>query len=267
MEVNWEWELPISVNLSSNPNKRFKFIARSHSYIHLYLPKILAFFIKDGNLSNKLLNKFWFSTMSRDGDTSIPVNWNSPIDVSLMMCGWQCGEWKITLNVSSYPVSLMPVPNLSKVLIDESNFETIDQLELDLKFLESNWLNRIKEACYIINGNSNIIMKMSRNDTNSWWDNGILKHDSTTFNKFFSRLLPANYENIKNLPCVIHFNEQILRAQIGNGNIRIQELLDNLSIPGSTVCINSIVIPMDSPLLEIYKILKSIDLSLHIFVY
>lgn len=267
MEFNWDWEVPISVKFNSNSTKCFKFIARAKNYIHLYLPQILIFLNTPGNedinnMSSNMLNKLWFSSNLK----KIPINWDLPIDVNIMLTSSinLKGEWEIILHSSNYSMDILPIPTSSKFIIDKSNIQTMNMIQLDLKFLELHWLNKIKESCYIINGNSNLIMKMSKNDTNSWWVNGIIENDFNIFNKFFNRIVINGL--IKNLPLFIHVNnsEIILRPKIENLNITINQLL--LSIQFKNAFINQISIPGDSPLIEIYKIFKSIDLSLHIFV-
>lgn len=264
MESNWNQKVPLSISLSHDTSKKsFKLSVTPHTYLHLLLPKLVSFFSNE--LQNVPLNQLWFQC----GDQTL--SWDLPVDVLMSICRINPGdEFNVIINTKSqYPSSILPIPTNSRISIDRTNLQTTDSFDSEcLRFLEKNWLNKLKESCYIINGNANLIMKMSTNDTKSWFNDGVKLSNNAIFDKFFNRIVRSN---IKNLPIYIHTNKDevpLIRVTLPQSftNFSIKDLLQLYDINASTITVNQIIIPLNAPILDIYKIFKSIDLTIHFFV-
>jgi autophagy-related protein 5 len=262
-----------------------------NAYLYSYLPQIFHFF----GFKEKSLRYAHFTTLENEY-----VEWNTPIDTIANLSGSEVlNMFIVTVNESATP------DNLKQFHDRVHHFEDIPT------FFEKYWHSKVKEACYILNKSSNLVLSMSLRDSKQFWHSAQIQPPSLPpleyplspyspsspsahprykiFERYFHRILPSNF---KGLPIIIHFKDvpqdeisesakYAIYSYAANSTYRLQlnlqldpETLNGMTLlsmyehlgippPPMTKC-HGITIPHDSPLVELYTLLKHSDLFLHI---
>lgn len=249
-------------------------VVPANAYLHTLLPRVLAFYAthmaNGAQRAQRALASLWLAT-----STGNALQWDLPVGVALGAQGalgifegsvHQGHVVDLVLRMGDYPPDALPVPTSQRVTIDTTNFHTVDHTALDLAFLERHWLNRVKEACYMLNGNANVLMKMAKAETARWWAQGVLEADADVFRRFLLAIVP---QTPKNLPLYLHHEKKVHRPVVRDSTTTVRELLCHLGLvhAGLQVWVSAITIPLETPLIEIYKRFASPDLSLHMFTF
>lgn len=154
--------------------------------------------------------------------------------------------------------------------------------------LESFWMHRWKQACFIMNGSSKIMMQLARHETVSFW-NSIKQRDLDGFTEISSKIIPASESGFRMVPIKYHLpynNEtnnfespiqpvvKLIQNDNSKGPIVLQDvilkdfpdLIDiNGEFKGFMIAQGIILQPSDS-VYELYSSLLNIDGFLHIII-
>lgn len=190
----WEGTIPIRVILARNETRNeecVEYLLKAHrsSYIALYLPKILQYFsrfLNDPTDSNSW--NWWFEF------EQVPVRWNwfvglsfdmltglDPLSVDNSVSGL---PWTLVLHRKEFPVNyILRLENESTVM--------------------DYWLNQIKEACCVKDGNSRAIMNLSKPDTIALWES-VLNHSFDTYWASVDKMLSGPTSGIKAIPLKVY---------------------------------------------------------------
>ncbi|KAG7841459.1 hypothetical protein KL942_001338 [Ogataea angusta] len=245
--------------LSNQDCPSFYIAVHRNSYLHNSLPAILQFFnpfLKDARLAQS--HNWWFEF------ERVPLKWNLPIGLlyDLVTTDAQIEKqvWDITLKYYDYPT------------------EYVIPIDQNASFLKDHWTNQLKEACFILNGSSKLVMNMSRTDSDDFYHAAIHK-DSTQFESMFRKLLPSNVSSLKNLPIKVYLplSNKLIQPVLSNlgrkltlGNL-LQNLIPDL-FPSSLMYTvahpysHGVILPLNSPIIDLYICMKSLDGFLHISI-
>ncbi|CCK72246.1 Atg5p KNAG_0J01650 [Huiozyma naganishii CBS 8797] len=250
------------------------FRIRRDSYIVECLPRLLNQLQRYmvGNLAD-ILNHCWLECDS----TVLP--WFQPVGVQYDLVRYDAilqrdeflkmassvdaiTVWRIKLNYGpTLPAGVIP-------LIRQPNQ------------IESYWMHRWKQACFILNGTSKQMMSLSRNDSKKFWDS-VRNGDSNDFEYVSAKIVPTKPRMIPlqlhdiNDPSRIHQP----RAECENSSGKKTSLLDavattlpqllaekgQLSSSTTLIC-QGIIIDADEQLERLYPPMKSFDGFLHVVV-
>ncbi|KAH3668329.1 hypothetical protein OGAPHI_002083 [Ogataea philodendri] len=230
-----------------------------NSFLHSSLADLVQFYkphLKDPSLGET--PNWWFEF------EKVPLKWNLPIgllyDLTTTDSQAEKQAWELTLRYHDYPV------------------EYVIPIEPNTNFLKSYWINQLKEACFILNGSSKLVMNMSRTETDEFYQAAIHK-ESVQYETAFRRLLPSNISSLKNIPIKIYLplSNKLIQPVIANvgrkltlGNL-LQSLIPDL-FPSSLMYTvahpvsHGVVLPIDSPVVDLYICMKSLDAFLHISI-
>lgn len=275
---------------NNNLTKCYYLLICRNSYLYLNIKEISQFF----SIPNSQLPYIWFE----DRKSNRILDWNLPIDVSYgLFNDPQIDQYfEINLKISmlslsssslSITKSVYSIIALQHQLITNdknNNTDNADQFYQTLhKILEKYWRNLIKESCYILNNSSNIIMSMSLENSNEFW-NSTIKFNFKSYEKYFRKFFPRNPSN---LPIKLYFvKENLIQftyqpnihrifTTLETHDITLKHLIDEVltlkshdSItPDNYQCIaHGIILPLDSPIDELYSLTKYFDSFLHIVI-
>lgn len=151
--------------------------------------------------------------------------------------------------------------------------------------LESFWMHRWKQACFIMNGSSKLMMQLTRQETLSFWDS-IKQRDLDKFNSISSKVIPASESGFRMVPIKFHlpYNidtnkfespiQPVIKLIQDNDMVRLYDIMikefPNLididgNLKGSLIAQGIVIQPSDT-IYELYTSLLSIDGFLHIIV-
>lgn len=197
----------------------------------------------------------------------VPLRWNYPVGLlldQLVPQGTPQGArrdcWRLTLRHRSYPEGyVLPLASLEDV--------------------RAHWLNQLKESCYVLNGTAKPVMQLSTSDTALLWDS-VLGHDVHDFWRVFRKLLPGP-GRAKHIPTRFYFtvSDKVIDLPIGDAHdtdtVTVGEVLHGF-FPDLFGCpkayqdakpvVHGIVVPIEAPLLQLYRECVYIDGFLHITI-
>lgn len=154
--------------------------------------------------------------------------------------------------------------------------------------LEAFWMHRWKQACFIMNGSSKLMMQLTRQESVSFWSS-IKQRDLDRFNSISSKIIPASESGFRMVPIKFHlpFNietnkfdspiQPVVKLIRDNNtsnpviiyDIMIKEFPDLIDIYGNlkgSLIAQGIVIQPSDLIYELYTSLLSIDGFLHIII-
>ncbi|ODV94707.1 hypothetical protein PACTADRAFT_50568 [Pachysolen tannophilus NRRL Y-2460] len=268
------WSGSINIKLKLNPKDSknqadihyYYLSINRNQYLYSRLIEIVLYFKSNLLIPEwcKNLQQFWFETT----DENIPVKWNYPIGLSydlLNLHNKRQQHWELTMNCRNYPKEyIIPIYH--------------DSFNLD--FLENYWINQLKQACYVINGSSKLVMNLSKDDVIRLWQS-VLDHDYTAFNLITSKFINETQFGFRRIPIRIYLpsnvSDKVLQPLIkptneeGESSITIGAMLANIlpelfssgykfAYPLS----HGVLIPQDATILDIFKLFMYIDGFLHI---
>ncbi|SCU95568.1 LAME_0F12618g1_1 [Lachancea meyersii CBS 8951] len=239
------------------------------SYLVLFLPHIVQKLERQLRMNlNDYYQGWWFEM------ENVCIPWNFPIGAvydSLTGLNPQTrasnferdrlNVWKLNLRHGKQPPSgFLPIHN---------GLEQIREL----------WMHQWKQACFVLNGNSKVVMSFSKPDTLSFW-NSVLHRDLDSFTSIRQKILPAK-NAAKSIPVRIHLAlpdvrlvEPVCNAHDNQRELELQDLLArefpewfairenslNLAMP----VVQGIKVPINIPLWTLHQQLSSFDGFLHI---
>ncbi|SCU82658.1 LADA_0C07096g1_1 [Lachancea dasiensis] len=239
------------------------------SYLVLYLPYIVGRF--EPQLRNNVVdyyNGWWFEM------EGVPISWNYPIGAlfdsltglnpairSTQFCDNSLNVWNLTLRHGTHlPSSVIPL---------RAGSEQIREM----------WMHQWKQACFVMNGSSKLIMSFSKSDTLAFWD-AIVRRDLGKFNLIRQRIVPEA-SSMKSLPLRLHLSLPDIRLvepvcnTYDNGKETLlsdvlgQEFpewfnISSVSASLAKAVAQGIDIPVEAPVLALYLQLASFDGFLHV---
>lgn len=263
------------------------------AFLPMYLPQILnqlRLYLKYD--VNKMIPHCWFSFR----ETVLP--WFLPVSVIFDMTmteeiivrskdnlgipkGSIISSWPITLHCNyteggeGGSTDSKPTPNGFIPLISGESQ------------IESFWMHRWKQACFIMNGSSKLMMSLTRHESVSFW-RSIVDRDSDTFSKISAKVIPSNTSGFKMVPIKFHviYNNsdkfdspiQPVVKLLQDDNKYLTTLNDVLintfpkvidsqgNITGKLIA-QGILIRGEETIHELFTSLMSIDGFLHIILY
>ncbi|SCU79835.1 LAFA_0B05908g1_1 [Lachancea sp. 'fantastica'] len=242
------------------------------SYLILFLPHIIQKLGKQLRMNVRDYYQGWWFEME-----NVCIPWNFPIGAlydsftGLNPKTRACESRENSINVwnlvlrygKQLPRGFIPIRNGS---------EQIREL----------WMHQWKQACFVMNGNSKLVMSFSKRDTLSFWES-VLCRSQTSFASFSDirqRILPVDGK-VKSVPVKIHLAlpdirlvEPVCSAYDNEREVELSEVLarefpewfasdgksHNLAVP----VIQGILVPLEVPLWKLYQQLASFDGFLHI---
>lgn len=253
----WSGIVKVQLSLSDDLHQNhpdYCCVIHRNSYIPLSLTEVLGYF--QLSLTKYPLKNWW---CEYDG---IPLKWNLPIGVLYDQChpDGSTQIWKITLRYGSFPSAYV-------IKMDDG-----------LKLLKSYWMNQMKEACFILRASSKIMMAASKEESDSFYGS-VADGDAAKFERHFRRLLPTKFTDIHNLPIKIHLPlaNKVVRPRISKLNRSLtlgqvlQQFIPDL-FPSNIMEIyaipisHAIKLPLESPIIDLYLLLKYMDGFLHIVI-
>ncbi|KAG0686616.1 autophagy protein 5 [Pichia californica] len=261
------------LNPNNDNNNTLYLTINRNSYLYFKLEEIFEFF----KLNISQIPYIWF----QDEFSGRILDWNLPIDILFNLFQYNNNYFKISLKISILTTSLLnSISQLQSqsILSYQHHFQSIKNPNFNdvFIFLEKYWRNIIKESCYILNNSSNLIMSMSMQNSINFW-NSVKNLNYLEFEKNFNKF--KNF-NPLNLPLKLYFikNSNLLfinQPNIhkffninSNNKITLFDLLNKLFDNTKNLkCIShGIELPLDSPLIELYFLMKHLDSFLHIIV-
>ncbi|CEP60124.1 Atg5p LALA0_S01e03576g [Lachancea lanzarotensis] len=241
------------------------------SYLVLYLPFIIQKLQPQLRVNVKDFYQGWWFEME-----NVCIPWNFPIGALYdsftglnpqnRASGSQensVNVWKLMLRYGKQlPRGFIPIRNGS---------EQIREL----------WMHQWKQACFVMNGNSKLVMSFSKPDTLSFWES-VLRRSFAGFTDIRQRILPSK-NDVKSVPVRIHLAlpeirlvEPVCNAYDNTREVELtlKKLLSRefpewfapdgnapyLAVP----VIQGIIVPLDLQLWLLYQQLASFDGFLHI---
>ncbi|GME93372.1 unnamed protein product [Ambrosiozyma monospora] len=173
--------------------------------------------------------------------------------------------------------------------------ETVDS------FLKSYWMNQLKEVCFIINGSSNKFLSFANLETQHFYKSATTPFSTTTeqsqylqFNNYFKRITPTRSSEIRNIPIKIYLPllNRVLQPSLttlshispmspsssnngGWSQVTLGQLLQTMIpdlFPSNLMCTvaypvsHGVILPLGSPVVELFSLMRFFDGFLHISV-
>lgn len=267
-------EFQIDSTQISCANSSFFTILNRNSYIHFLMPNILAFF--SISTDEYPVAKWWFEY---DG---VPLKWNLPAGVLYDISHPYTNiydvdrhdTWTIRLRYGDYPSAyVIPIEEAGTEKTPTSSYSS------DLEFVKSHWMNQMKEACYILNNSSKIMMSMSKERSDVFY-RSVVNCDSRTFESCFRSFLPTTISQIHNIPIKIHLPlaNKVVRPSLDavSAKLTLGEVLQrlipdlfpsNMMLTIAVPISHGVTVPLDAPIIQLYMLLKYVDGFLHINVH
>ncbi|KAF1998050.1 autophagy protein 5 [Amniculicola lignicola CBS 123094] len=202
------------------------------SYLGLLIPRLHAFFADRLIFPDINPTEAWLSF------ERVPLKWHYPLGLLYDLYSGtepagpvhtEGGEddvtdttplqWKLTVHFSEYPKELV-------------------KLDADGKILHDLYINSVKEADYLRNGNGRTVMSLSEKDSTQLWD-GVRQHDSQLFQPINQKLLNPSGVTLRHLPVKLY-----LPHASSTSSSAIQE--DNEAAPGSLRVVQALITPSAS---------------------
>ncbi|OUM51229.1 hypothetical protein BVG19_g319 [[Candida] boidinii] len=256
-----------------------------NTYFHFLLPQILFFFsdhIKDKESLSR--NDWWVEF------ENVPLKWNWPLGLlhdiyrsynpSNKNANAEPWELVLKFNKNKYPISdIIPIaeePN------NNEHFSLIPLVEdpSSIKFLETYWVNQMKESCFVLNGSSKSIMNLSKESSSNLWRSVAFKN-ADTFEGIFRSILPKHVGLINHVPVRFYLpiSNLVLQPVIAPINPETKSkttlgevlqkntedlfpasLMYTVALP---VC-HGVLVPMNTPIIDLFFLMKYMDGFLHI---
>ena len=243
----WNSKIVCSFTYKQNkqPDNSVFILIHRNSYILSVLPEVFNYFqIPE--------SKIPYLTLSIDGKE---IDWSIPTDILHNIYAYG-NHLDLTIEISKLPST--------SLISSSSSFSELNSL------LEKFWHNKLKESCYILNNSSNIVMSMSIKQSTEFW-NSVINYDYKTFETYFKKLT----NSLLNIPCKVYIvNElklyemkQLNLSGLNFNNSKLSIIFDKLSIPENfNIYCHGIQLPIDSPIWEVYLLLKHFDTFIHLVI-
>lgn len=246
------WKSEIQCIVHHN-NQQYYLLLHRNSYLYHSIPLIFNFFkippTKLNQVSMYIFNK------------SVLIDWMLITDV----------VYELHNNTNDV-LELELVLGINQSLLSFQH--QLNSLSIATVF-QSQWINKIKESCYIFNGSSKLIMSLSLQNSEKFW-NSVIAYNGPDFENITRKIYISDIK-CKNLPIKLWKleNNLIIEQFISllttfpNSNISeitLSMLLQQLKIDNTLISIHGIQPPLDVPILKLFKLLKCFDLFLHIVI-
>lgn len=196
----WNGTIPLRIVLAANEARRadnleYMVIARRLSYLPLYLPEILQFFKQRLNIPQLAdsIESWWFDF------EGVPIKWNWPIGLSY--------DLLTNLDPKQIDTSYELLANAKlpwTLNLHNKDYPTDYVLKLNnLNGMWDHWLQQVKEAGYVRDGNAKAVMNLSKEDTTRWLGSAET-HNYSAFWEITDRLLPQSPLKLKYVPLKIY---------------------------------------------------------------
>lgn len=246
----WDGSINITVvlefsKLGEKSNVDYLLTIYRNSYFPIYFDSIITYFKNFIDIKEPI----WLSYNNQ------PIKWNLPVgilyDSMHSPSSINSQPWKVKFNHgNSYPFELIPF--IYKYPDDSTNYE---------KSLTENFFNQIKQSCHIMNGNSKLMMNLSKDDSETLW-NSVKDHDLNAFATITSKLTPRN---IKRIPVKLWDQGRVFHSQL----LEIDTLRNICKLLAKSYFIQGIEVTPelgDQSLVEIWNLFKYLDGFLYIVV-
>lgn len=186
--------------------------------------------------------------------------------------------WPITLHYMNSNTTYKKIPSGVIPLIDGE------------RQVESYWMHRWKQACFIMTGSSKLMMSLSRNDAVAFW-NSIKSRNSIQFQKISKNIIPSTILGFRMVPVKFHkvnyinneFMDPIQPVITFNGSSDSFDKLEDITLRDSitkefpdlfdengnfnaVLLAQGIILQLDESIYTLYTSLLSIDGFLHIII-
>lgn len=256
----WDGSIAVVVTLAAEDSNQME-IAREYytimfrnSYLPLYLHKILTYFEQYLLVPEWSERPDWWFEFEE-----VPLKWSLPIGLlfdtltNVDPNNRTKDVWHLTLHYRDYP---------SDFIIPLTSSGTLEQY----------WVNQVKESCYVLNGSSKPIMSLSKQLSSDLWKS-VEKHDYDLFWSIFPKIIPLEF---KNIPIRFHLtlSNRIIDVPVkpvnnkdeyqSLGEVLIHVLPDIFKSKHiAKPILHGINIPLETPLVELYKECLYLDGFLH----
>ncbi|KAF2109125.1 autophagy protein 5 [Lophiotrema nucula] len=230
----WEGSIPLEIRLNKGDSRSYDgsepyliHLPRV-SYLGLLLQRLHAFFARDLIYPDVAPTEGWLSF------EHVPLKWHYPIGVLYDLYSGaeptypsdpdadnqvpaeeiESLPWKLTVHYSDYPIGQMI------------------KLDKDGKHLHDLYINSVKEADMLRNGNAKTIMSMPLKDSEQLWES-IKDHSFPLFNPINQKLLNPQGMDLRNVPLrlyVPHRAADTIEEEPVAGSIRVVQTPIPLSI-------------------------------------
>lgn len=158
------------------------------------------------------------------------------------------------------------------------------------KQVESYWMHRWKQACFIMTGSSKLLMSLSRNDTVVFW-NSVKSRNSVQFQKISKNIIPSTILGFRMVPIQFHMvnsvnNEfmgpiqPVIKFNTSNDSYdgleditlkdpvskEFPDLFDKNGNFSAVLLAQGIILQLDESIYTLYTSLLSMDGFLHIII-
>ncbi|KAI5779475.1 autophagy protein Apg5-domain-containing protein [Geopyxis carbonaria] len=238
------------------------------SYLPLFIPQIYRFF--EPNIKSQSANPdtAWFEF------ENVPLKWHWPVGVLYdLFTGRDPSAapendesslpWNLTLHLQNYPV------------------KHVMRLDKPSACHEA-WVNSIKEADHVRNGNSKCFMSLSKTESTCLWES-LISHSFDNFWSINEKLLMSSYRSIRSIPLRLYIpsaprviQEPISPFQVNQDKKKVQllgtvlhqilpELFPTKRFPVfARPVIHGAVVAMNTPVIELMYATVYTDGFLHI---
>ncbi|KAK9477794.1 autophagy protein Apg5-domain-containing protein [Lipomyces japonicus] len=208
----WDGIIPIRIVLAPDEAREidtvepFYFNAPRVSYLPLYYNQIISYFkpfLRDASTADSF--EWWLEF------ENVPLKWNLPIGLAYdIMTGLDPTQVDHTANheLSSSSLSSSSLASFFlpwSLVFHYNNYPQSLILRLpSINIMMNHWINLIKEADFIRRGNANMIMSLSKTDSDDLWS-AVVSHNFETFWKITRKVLPPDpCSSLRNVPIKIY---------------------------------------------------------------
>jgi autophagy-related protein 5 len=261
----WDGKIAVVVTLARADSNQMEIqrdyyvVMHRNSYLPLYLNRILAYFRQHLLVSDWSQRPEWWFEFEE-----VPLKWSLPVGLLFdTLTGLDPGArrretvWNLTLHYRNYP---------SEYILPLASAGTLEQ----------HWMNQVKESCYVQNGTAKPIMSLSKQLSSDLWKS-VETHNFNLFWSIFPKIIP---KELKHIPVRFHLTlsntviDVPVRPTVTTtgelvqlGAVLKQVLPDLFNNKTSKITakpvIHGINIPLETPLVELYKEVLYIDGFLH----
>ncbi|KAM0721734.1 hypothetical protein Q7P37_002659 [Cladosporium fusiforme] len=207
----WDGRLPLEIRLAPTDCRTY---ANSEpyliqfprlSYLAFLLPRLHAFFAPKLINPDTPFNEAWF-----EFDT-VPLKWHYPVGLLYdIHSGAEPADMGRRLPLETSQTSITPAsdsnsPLPMRLVLHYSEFpsEHLIQLDLEGRAMLDSFVNAVKEADFIRNGNARTVMGMSKEDSDNLWKS-VQAHDIDLFNSVNNKLLNPPGVTLRHVPMKLY---------------------------------------------------------------